>query len=164
MRNCKAKHIRTVLKPSACSVLPDKLLSMIDMIIPNHSELFEIVPDAADINEAVDRLLDSGIGTVIVTLGADGSYIKSREFGCECRIPDRDIISIDSSGACDAFISALVSYMMYGYDLVTSAKIATCSAALEVTRQGTTSSLPDRHTLEAYIHQVEPELLNKPIS
>jgi len=161
---CKAKHIRTVLKPSACSVLPDKLLSMIDMIIPNHSELFEIVPDAADINEAVDRLLDSGIGTVIVTLGADGSYIKSREFGCECRIPARDIISIDSSGACDAFISALVSYMMYGYDLVTSAKIATCSAALEVTRQGTTSSLPDRHTLEAYIHQVEPELLNKPIS
>ena len=128
---------------------------MIDMIIPNHSELFEIVPDAADINEAVDRLLDSGIGTVIVTLGADGSYIKSREFGCECRIPARDIISIDSSGACDAFISALVSYMMYGYDLV---------AALEVTRQGTTSSLPDRHTLEAYIHQVEPELLNKPIS
>ena len=90
--------------------------------------------------------------------------IKSREFGCECRIPARDIISIDSSGACDAFISALVSYMMYGYDLVTSAKIATCSAALEVTRQGTTSSLPDRHTLEAYIHQVEPELLNKPIS
>lgn len=161
---CKDKHIRTVLKPSACSVLPDKLLSMIDMIIPNHSELFEIVPDAADINEAVDRLLDSGIGTVIVTLGADGSYIKSREFGCECRIPARDIISIDSSGACDAFISALVSYMMYGYDLVTSAKIATCSAALEVTRQGTTSSLPDRHTLEAYIHQVEPELLNKPIS
>lgn len=158
---CKDKHIRTVLKPSACSVLPDKLLSMIDMIIPNHSELFEIVPDAADINEAVDHLLDSGIGTVIVTLGADGSYIKSREFGCECRIPARDIISIDSSGACDAFISALVSYMMYGYDLVTSAKIATCSAALEVTRQGTTSSLPDRHTLEAYIHQVEPELLNK---
>ena len=64
-------------------MLPDKLLSMIDMIIPNHSELFEIVPDAADINEAVDRLLDSGIGTVIVTLGADGSYIKSWEFGCD---------------------------------------------------------------------------------
>jgi len=161
---CKAKHIRTVLKPSACSILPDKLLSMIDMIIPNRSELFEIVPDTEDIYEAVDRLLDSGIGTVIVTLGADGSYIKSREFDCECRIPARDIISIDSSGACDAFISALVSYMMYGYDLAASAKIATCSAALEVTRQGTTSSLPDRHTLEAYIHQVEPELLNKPIN
>lgn len=98
-----------------------------------------------------------------MTLGADGSYIKSREFGCEPD-PARDIISIDSSGACDAFISALVSYMMYGYDLVTSAKIATCSAALEVTRQGTTSSRRTDHTLEAYIHQVEPELLNKPIS
>ena len=56
-------------------------------------------------------------------------------------------------------LSAHWSYMLYGYDLVAAAKIATYAAGFSITRQGVTSALIDKDTLEAYIKQKEPELL-----
>lgn len=158
-RTAKRYGIRTVLKPSACPQLPEELLSMVDMIVPNLDEINEICPSQETMEEKADFLLSCGIGTVIVTLGEEGCYIKSSEYQCECRLPAVSFVSVDSTGACDAFISALVSYMLYGYDLIASAKIATYAAGFSITRQGTTTGLIDKDSLEAYIRQKEPELL-----
>lgn len=158
-RTSKRHGMRTVLKPSTCSELPNELLRMTDIIVPNLDELNELCPVPETMEEKADFLLSCGIGTVIVTLGAAGCYIKSREYDCECSLPAVDFVSVDSSGAGDAFISALVSYMLYGYDLVAAAKIATYAAGFSITRQGVTSALIDKDTLEAYIKQKEPELL-----
>lgn len=155
------KHgVRTVIKPSACAKLPKELLNSVDIIVPNLDELNEICPGTGTMEEKTKELIDCGIGTVIVTLGAAGCYIKSVEHNCECRLPAADFVSVDSTGAGDAFISGLVSYLLYGYDLVTSAKIATYAAGFSTTRQGTTTGLIDKDTLEAYIRQKEPELLS----
>ncbi len=164
VKACKVakKHdLKTVLKPSTYSQLPEELLKMVDILVPNLDEVNELCPCASSIEEKADQLLSLGIGTVIVTLGADGCYIKSKEYSYEGRIPAEDFVSVDSSGAGDAFISALVSYLLYGYDLEAAAKIATFAAGFSITRQGTTTSLIDRETLEAYIKQKRPELLNK---
>ena len=164
VKACKVakKHgLKTVLKPSTYSQLPEELLKMVDILVPNLDEVNELCPGASSIDEKADQLLSLGIGTVIVTLGADGCYIKSKEYNYEGRIPAEDFVSVDSSGAGDAFISALVSYLLYGYDLEAAAKIATFAAGFSITRQGTTTSLIDRETLEAYIKQNRPELLNK---
>ena len=91
-------------------------------------------------------------------MGAQGCYL--REKNLECRIPSGNFTSVDSSGAGDAFISALVSYLLYGYEIVTAAKIATYAAGLSTTRQGTTPALIDKDTLESFIRQKEPELLH----
>ena len=160
-RLAKLHGMRTVLKPSTCSELPDNLLKMTDMIVPNLNEINELCPGPDTMEEKVERLLSQGIGTVIVTLGAAGCYIKSNEFNCECQLPAADFVSVDSSGAGDAFISALVSYMLYGYDLISAACIATYAAGFSITRQGTTTALIDKDTLEAHIKQKEPDLLMK---
>lgn len=107
--------------------------------------------------EKTSFLLSKGIQTVIVTLGSKGCYIRSREFSCS--LPAIDVISVDSSGAGDAFISTLVSYLLYDYDLISAAKIATYAAGLSTTRQGTTTALVDRYTLEPYIRRMEAHLL-----
>ena len=152
------KHgLTTVLKPSACTFLPTKLLKLIDILVPNLDELNELCPGSDSMEEKTSFLLSKGIQTVIVTLGSKGCYIRSREFSCS--LPAIDVISVDSSGAGDAFISTLVSYLLYDYDLISAAKIATYAAGLSTTRQGTTTALVDRYTLEPYIRRMEAHLL-----
>ena len=158
------KHgLVTVLKPSSCSSLPMELLSLIDLIVPNADEMDEICknicPTLSYMEQKADHLLSCGVGTVIVTLGTQGCYMKSRE--AEFRISAVPFPSIDNSGASDAFISALVSYLLYGYPLRAAARIATYAAGFSTTRQGVSPSMVDRGTLEAYIRQKEPELLHR---
>lgn len=153
----KEYHVTTVLKPSACSYLPDQLYSYIDLIVPNLDELNEICPGPQNMEEKADILLSKGIKTVIVTLGADGCYIRNADTACY--LPAIDVVSTDSSGAGDAFICTLVSYLLYDYDLISASKIASYAAGLSTTRQGTTTALVDKYTLESYIRRSEPDLL-----
>ena len=152
------KHgVTTVLKPSACSFLPTRLLKLTDIIVPNLEELNEICPGKESMEEKARYLLSQGIQIVIVTQGAKGCYICTDDFSCS--LPAIDVISVDSSGAGDAFIATLVSYLLYDYDLISAAKIATYAAGLSTTRQGTTTALVDRFTLEPYIRRMDPKLL-----
>lgn len=154
----KKNNLITVLKPSACSVLPPELVKFIDILVPNLDELNEICPGSGTMEEKADLLLSHGIQTVIVTLGAEGCYIHSHKLTCS--LPAINVVSVDSSGAGDAFICALVAYLLYGYDMLSAAKIATCAAGLSTTRQGTTTALVDRATLETYVQRTAPGLLH----
>ena len=149
--------LTTVLKPSACSQIPDRLLQFTDILVPNLDELNEICPGNQTMEAKADFLLSCGVQTVIVTLGDQGCYIRSGSLTYS--FPAIDVVTVDSSGAGDAFICALVSYLLYGYSLLSATKIAGYAAGLSTTRQGTTSALVDRHTLESYIRRTEPELL-----
>lgn len=158
-KSAKAQNVITVIKPSGNSYPIDKLLQYTDILIPNWEELNDLCPDFSGMEEKVKQLHLAGVDTVIVTLGEKGCYISSPEL--ICAIPAIDVVSVDSTGAGDAFICALVSYLLYGYSLLSAAKIATYAASLSTTRQGTTASLMDRASLEHYIRRFEPELLEK---
>lgn len=151
------KGIHTILKPAACGELSSDLLQNVDIIVPNRDEINEICPFSTNLEEQADYLLGKGVQTVIITLGADGCYAKTRDFSRHFSAFPFD--SVDSTGACDAFISALSSYLLYGYDLVAAIKIASYAAGFSVTRQGIVPALIDKDTLEAYILQRDPELL-----
>ena len=102
--------------------------------------------------------MDLGAGSVIVTLGERGSILINRNG--EKLYPAHKFDAVDSSGACDAFISALASYLLYGYDMDRAIRIATYAAGLSVTRQGVIPALTDKNSMESYIRQREPELLD----
>ncbi len=155
----KKHHVTTVLKPSACTSLPDALLRQTDILVPNLDELNAISPGSHSLEEKAASLLSYGIQTVIVTLGAQGCYIKSAEI--ETYLPAVPFTTIDNTGAGDAFISALVSYLLYGYDILSAAKIASFAAGFSTTTQGTVQALIDKDTLETLIRQREPKLLKK---
>lgn len=157
--SCLAKEqdMTTVLKPSACDALPDALLDHIDMLIPNRDELYRLCHEGTGLEEKAAFYLKRGIRTVIVTLGADGCYVRTDHISEY--IPAIGITSVDVSGAGDAFICCLVSYLIYGYDIVRAARIATYAAGISTTRQGTVPALVNRSTLESYITNMEPDLL-----
>lgn len=150
---------RTVLKPSACSHLPEELLKATDILIPNLNEINELAPKASNLSEKAGFFLNYGIEVVIITLGSDGCFLKTPT--CEKYYPAINFNALDNTGACDAFISAFASYMLYGYDLDRAVRIAAYAGAFSVTREGVVPALIDKKTLESYIRREEPGLLNQ---
>lgn len=148
--------VKTILKPSACSSLDSELLKYTDIIVPNLNEANILCPKKS-LSEQADYFLDAGIETVIITLGKDGCYLKTRQH--EEYFPAADFISVDNTGAGDAFICALAVYLQNGCELRNAIKIATYAAGFSISREGVTPSLIDKNTLESYIMQKEPELL-----
>lgn len=156
-QTAKKHGAQTILKPVACSVLPEDLLRNVDIIVPNEAEINAICPSADDLETQASLLLAAGVGTVIVTLGADGCFVKT---GQEAKyFPAIPFDMVDASGAADAFISALASYLLEGHSLHTAIRIASYAAGFTISREGVTPSLVDKNTLESYVKQREPELL-----
>lgn len=157
-RLTKACGGKTILKPAACGALSPELLKDIDILIPNRGELWEICPDGSTLEEKAGLLLASGVGTVIVTLGADGCLLCTPDGTAS--FPAADFPAIDNTGAGDAFISALASYLLYGCDLKSAIRIASYAAGFSITREGVVPALIDKNTLEAYLQQRDPGLLS----
>ena len=78
----------------------------------------------------------------------------------ELCLPAENFLSIDNTGAGDAFISALASYLLYGYEMKDAIRIANLAAGFSVTRRGVAPALIDKSTLDAYIRQKYPTIQN----
>lgn len=152
-------NVKIIFKPSSISYFPKKLYSLIDIIIPNQFELNELFPENESIENKAQKLLNYGTKNVIVTLGEKGCYVKNEEL--DIFFPSVKTKVIDTTGASDAFISALITYLMNGYKIEQAVKIAIYAASFSISHKGVISSLIDKETLENYIKLREPSLLNK---
>lgn len=154
-RMAKAHQIPTILKPSACGSLPRELLQSVDIIAPNREELNEICPDIQGIDKQSDFLLRQGVGTVVVTLGAKGCYIRrdgqSRYFAAV------SFPVFDASGAADAFLSALTAYLYRGTEISKAVEIANYAAGYSVSKEGVIPSLISRQELDGYVQSLFPK-------
>lgn len=104
-------------------------------------------------------MISKGVKNVIVTLGKQGCFLKNAEQ--EKYFSAANFSTIDSTGASDAFISALSAYLLRDYCLEKAIQIAIYAAGFLVSRDGITTALVDRTTLESYIAKKEPNLLLK---
>lgn len=88
-----------------------------------------------------------GLGppTVVITLGATGSLLCTREEIGLLRAPT--VKAVDTTAAGDAFVGALTAGMAAGAELRDAARLATFAGAAAVTREGAQDSLPDRDDL-----------------
>lgn len=153
----KAYGAKNILKPAVLRSIPDQLLELTDILIPNRKEAASLCPSDSSIEAQAEYFLSKGIETVIITLGEEGCYLRTRE--CSKYFPAADFVAIDTTGGADAFISAFASYLTEGYSLEQSIRIATYAAGFCVSRQGVAPVLADRSTLEAHIGKFEPSLL-----
>lgn len=153
----KSYGARTILKPTAAGTLPDSLLEAVDIFVPNRAEAAILCPHLTTLSEQADYFLSKGAGTVIITLGHHGCYVKTE--GYEESVPAVPFLPVDNTGAADAFISALASYLLYGYSLQKAIRIATYAAGFCISRQGVVPALIDQNTLESYIKRTEAGVL-----
>ena len=115
--------------------------------MPNETKLATLVPGRGSLAQKARRLIAAGAGTVIVTLGERGCRIVTHD--TDQAFPAADFTPVDNTGAGDAFISALASYLMYGHDLEEAIRIGMVAAGYSTTRAGVVEALIDRSTLEA---------------
>lgn len=151
LRIARAAGVTTVLNPAPAVPLPDELLALTDLCVPNESEIELLTggQTTATVQEAAAaawELLKRGPRTVIVTLGERGALIADAASAEHLEAPR--VEAIDSSGAGDAFIGALGVFLADGMALREAVRRANAVAALSVTCLGTQASFPTRDEVE----------------
>lgn len=147
--------VPVLLNPAPAIALPQEIYPKIDYLVPNEVEASILsgvdVIDIASAEKAAGILLDKGVKTVIITLGADGAFLATGN--TRHAIPAMKIEAVDTTGAGDAFIGGFASAVVEGKELETALKFASAAGALAATRVGAQSSLPNRQELELFMKQ-----------
>ncbi len=133
LQRAKAVGAVTILNPAPARALPPDLLECVDVIVPNQHEL--------ELLGGVASLLDAGVGSVVVTLGADGVRIHTRDAAID--IPTLKVDAVDTTGAGDTFCGYLAAGLAAGLSLERAARRGCVAAALSTTRPGAVPSIPN---------------------
>jgi len=141
------KHgIRSILNPAPAQPVEMNAFEGLDYFVPNESEAETItgapVKSVAEARTCASTLLSAGIRRVIITLGANGSLLASRDGGEH--VPPFAVNSIDSTGAGDAFIGSFAVFLGEGIPENEAVRRANLYAALSTTGVGTQKSFYDR--------------------
>jgi ribokinase len=135
-----------ILNPAPARELPDDLLQMLDIIVPNETELRMLTgrptESLDDAIAAAELIRTRGPAVVMVTLGPRGAVVVAADG--RKHLPGVPVTAVDTSGAGDAFCGALVAALAEGTPLLDAARKANIVAALSVTRPGTQASYPRR--------------------
>jgi ribokinase len=147
------KHgVTSVLNPAPAQLLDDGLLSQVDVLTPNESELrllCGLAPDdPTDTLEIAHRLQKRGVRNLIVTRGGDGALVISEDGRVE-HVPGQKVNVVDTTGAGDAFTCALGVALAEGRPVLDAVRFAACAGALACTRLGVIPALPTRAAVEA---------------
>ena len=154
----KRHGVRTVLNPApaAADLALDKIRD-VTFFIPNESELAILtgmrVDTDAGIAAAAQRLLEKGVETVIVTLGARGALLVTA--GGSRRVEPVAVKAVDTTGAGDAFVGSFARFLAGGLPLEVSLTQAVRYAADSVTRRGTQRAYATADQFRAFCETVE---------
>ena len=138
--------VRVVLDPAPAQPLPDALWRHLALITPNVTEAAALtgreIRDRRDARAAAGILLERGVESAVVTLGADGVLVATRQ--TRTMIAGLAVEAVDTTAAGDTFAGALAARLAEGADLVEASRFANAAAALAVTRMGAQPSVPTR--------------------
>jgi ribokinase len=96
--------------------------------------------DDDSILQAAQKLLEMGVGVVVVTLGKRGALLVSPQ---EAHlVPGIQVDVVDTTAAGDAFIGALATAIVRDMPLTEAVRFANCAGAIAATRFGAQPSLP----------------------
>ena len=124
-----------VLNAAPAAALPSDLLAQVDVLVVNEGEA-ALLPADPPVRRGV-----------VTTLGARGAVVTGAD-GSRAAVPAPAVAALDTVGAGDAFVGALVAALLDGHDLVEAARHGCAAGAIAVTRPGARSA-PTRDELRA---------------
>ncbi len=153
----------SVLNPAPAQALPPDLLSLVDILTPNETELQILsglgTDTLAECQAAGEKLMAGGIKSLIVTLGSKGCYyMDSKE---SIFYPSYEVKMTDSTAAGDCFNGALVAALSRGKSLPEAIDFAMKASAISVTRPGAQPSIPTLADMENFDLWYEDRRLDK---
>lgn len=121
-----------VLNPSPAVKLDKEFLSCVDILIPNETEI--------DIIGGIDYVLECGVKNIILTLGADGCDLITREK--RKHFDAYDVNVVDTTAAGDSFLGGVVRMIADDKTIEEAIEFATKVSNITVTRKGAIDSIP----------------------
>jgi ribokinase len=142
--------VPVILNPAPAQSLPTALLKRIYLLTPNESEAEILtgmrVRTEVEAAKAAARLRARGVENVIITMGARGALLATKDF-CGL-IPAQKVKAVDATAAGDVFNGAVAVALAEGKSLTEAAHFANAAAAISVTRLGAQTSVPTRAEIE----------------
>ncbi|HUT46390.1 MAG TPA: ribokinase [Sedimentisphaerales bacterium] len=151
-----------ILDPAPAQKLSPEFLKKVDVLTPNETEAEILtgikVTDENSALVAAKDLLERGVKAVILTMGAQG-YLLATKDAAEF-VPSVKVDAVDATAAGDAFTGSLGVGLAQGKTLRDAALFANHVAALSVTKMGAQSSMPDAGQVENFIRQKSAQGVN----
>lgn len=145
--------VTVVLDPAPVRDVPDGFYDSVTILTPNQGEASSManidVVDAASAKQAAIAIRNSGIETVIVTLGDQGAWIESTGVSELLDSYKVDVVATVAAG--DAFNGGLGVGLASGMDLLDAARLGMASGALCVGRDGAQEAMGTRAEAEALL-------------
>ena len=143
----RRRGLVTVLNPAPVrDGISDDVWRRVDYLTPNEGEAARLsgvpVENVRSAGAAARVLRERGVGTVIVTLGVQGSVACTA--GGDVRTEAFPVNAVDTTAAGDSFNGALGTALAAGDALPDALRFASAAAALACTRRGAQPSLPTR--------------------
>lgn len=142
-----ARHVTGRLVVNLAPVIdvdPSLLLAADPLVVNEHEGAAALGqlggPELSEPGEIVAGLLDAGVASVVMTIGAAGSLVARG--GTVTAVASPKVTAIDTVGAGDAFCGALAARLADGADLLDAAAYASRFAAYTVQHEGAQSSYP----------------------
>ncbi len=149
LRLAKSLGVATILNPAPACELPESIYPLCDYATPNEGEA-ALLTGESDPERAAEVLLTRGVGNVVVTLGAQGAFVKTRSITQHVPAIDAGVV-IETTGAGDAFNGGFAVALAEGRGIVEAVRFGCAVAGISVTRHGTADSMPRRDEVEALL-------------
>lgn len=157
IKRANAYNVKVLLNPAPAAALENEILSMVDYITPNETELSVLTGMSTSTDDeviaAAKKLLNSGVGCVVATLGDRGALIVTDDYA-EI-IPGYKVNAVDTVAAGDSFNGAFAVALTEGKSLRDAVKFANAMGALTVLVKGAIPSMHTREEVEAFIRENE---------
>ncbi|WP_269769786.1 ribokinase [Flavisphingomonas formosensis] len=148
--------VQTLLNPSPYRPIAPAILDATDMIVVNETEARALAATLGvdDADGLAHALAPHGIGTLVVTRGAEGArFWHHGETDAQPAFPAE---AIDTIGAGDAFIAGLVAALSQGRSVGTALRWGCAAGSIVVTRLGLLDALPSLAELAALTGEGTP--------
>jgi ribokinase len=125
----------------------------IDILVLNEVEAGFLagmqVENEAEAEIAAQKLVNSGVEKVIITLGSKGAFVMTKTE--KVSVPAFQVEAVDTTAAGDTFCGAFAVALVEGKPMKAALQFASAAAAISVTRMGAQPSAPTRNEIEQFL-------------
>jgi ribokinase len=148
----RAAGVKTLLNAAPYRERGAELLRHVDLLVVNALEAQALLPQLQAAPEALAQALrQRGPAAVLLSLGADGLVWADAEGTRRC--PARAVKAVDTVGAGDTLVGALVTALAEGQPLSQALAFAQAAAAIAVSRPGVQDAMPTRAEVDQFLKE-----------
>lgn len=153
IERCAEREKRVIFNLAPAGDFDEEHVRLLHTLVVNEVEAESLagrpVKNMEDIKKAAVILQEMGPKNVIITLGAEGSYVASGKY--YEKIPAYSVDALDTTAAGDVYCGSLAVALLEGLPMHKAVGFASAASAISVTRMGAQPSAPYRSEIEKLI-------------